>query len=289
VLCAIGDLAEDIVVWLDEPPRPGTDTTARIVRSRGGSAANVTAFAAAVGHPARFVGAVGDDDLGARLVAALAADGVDVHVSRRTGRTGTIVVLVGPDGDRTMLPDRGVAIELDDVPLEWLDGCTWLHVPAYSLAPAALGGAAVRAAQRVRGAGGRISVDASSEGLIEDAGAQLADAIGALAPDVLLATVGEYHALPFSRAASPARWTVLKDGAGPVRAWSATGAREVVTPPAAPAGARLDTTGAGDAFAAGLLVALDRGTGMRGAIEAGVALAGRVLTEAGAALRRVAP
>ena len=50
--------------------------------------------------------------LGEQLVASLAAAGVDVRV-QRAGRTGTVAVLVEPGGERTMLPDRGAAAELE--------------------------------------------------------------------------------------------------------------------------------------------------------------------------------
>src|SRR5688572_17833675 len=110
MLCAVGDLVEDVVVLLDGPPARGTDTTARISRHRGGSAANVAVAAAAASREkrARFVGHVGADDLGDRLLAELAAAGVDLAVTRG-GHTGSIVVLVDPDGERTMLTDRGAS------------------------------------------------------------------------------------------------------------------------------------------------------------------------------------
>src|SRR5205814_351175 len=110
VLCTLGDLVEDVVVWLHEPINYGTDTPARIVRRRGGSAANVAAFAAAVGSSSRFVGQVGTDGTGERLLAGLHAGGVDTVVARG-GRTGSIVVVVDPSGERTMLTDRGAATE----------------------------------------------------------------------------------------------------------------------------------------------------------------------------------
>ena len=112
MLCAVGDLVEDIVVWLAGAPGEGTDTDARVFRRRGGSAANVAALCAASGTPARFVGHVGADDLGDRLLASSRASGVDVASCERGGRTGTIVVLVAPGGERTMLTDRGAALDL---------------------------------------------------------------------------------------------------------------------------------------------------------------------------------
>ena len=281
MLCVIGDLLEDVVVWLDQPPRPGTDTPARIVRTRGGSAANVAAFAGQAGADPRFIGAVGDDAAGERLAQLLEAAGVDVRLQRRPGPTGTVVVLVAPDGERTMLPDRGAATSLTAVPDEWLAGCTWLHVPAYSLAEEPLAGVTVEAAAAARRAGGQLSVDASSVGTHAAAG-RLAGAVVRLRPDLRFATVEELDALGVPRVAGG--WTVVKDGPRPVRAWSADGEQVVVAVEAVDPDTRLDTTGAGDAFAAGVLVALDRGEPMAAALEQGIALARRVVLAAGAAL-----
>src|SRR5262249_34856351 len=116
MLCAVGDLVEDVVVWLSEPPRGATDTPVRVFHRRGGSAANVAAFAAGIdGSSARFTGRGGAAAAGDRLVNGLVAAGVDARV-QRVGRTGTIVVLVAPVGERTMLTDRGASTALTAVP-----------------------------------------------------------------------------------------------------------------------------------------------------------------------------
>ena len=60
VLVTVGDLVEDVIVWSDGPTRHATDNPCVVRRSRGGSAANVAAFASAL-MPARFIGCVGDD------------------------------------------------------------------------------------------------------------------------------------------------------------------------------------------------------------------------------------
>jgi len=60
VLGVIGDVVQDVVVWQLEEIRAATDTKAEITMTRGGSAANVAAFAAPR-HPTRFIGCVGDD------------------------------------------------------------------------------------------------------------------------------------------------------------------------------------------------------------------------------------
>ncbi len=113
MLLCVGDLIEDVVVWLPGPVALGSDTVVRITRARGGSAANVAAAAVRAGGAARFVGQLGDDELAHRLLHGLALTGVDV-VARHGGRTGSIVVLVDSTGERTMLTDRAAATELAD-------------------------------------------------------------------------------------------------------------------------------------------------------------------------------
>jgi sugar/nucleoside kinase (ribokinase family) len=283
VLCTLGDLLEDVVVWLDGPPRRGTDQAARIFRSRGGSAANVAAFAAASGTPSRFVGRVGDDPLGRRLADELRRDGVDVWVER-SGRTGSVVVLVEPDGERTMLPDRGAATHLGPVHDAWLAGVSILHLPAYSLTVEPLATSALDAADRARRNGALVTVDASSAAVLEAFGAGRArDVLTRLRPDVLLANADEAATLGLAdHALAGVTWTVVKNGPCPVRVHGPHGEAVTVDVPRAPV--VNDTTGAGDAFAAGLLGALLAGADVPRAVPAGIALAARVIARPGANL-----
>src|SRR3954454_10750882 len=195
VLCAVGDLVEDVVVWLSTPARRATDTPVRIFHRRGGSAANVATFAAGVAGASRFIGRIGDDALGDRLVAELTAAGVDARL-QRAGRSGTIVVLVDPTGERTMLPDRGAATELTTVPVSWLAGVTVLHLPAYSLTVEPIASACVELAAVARQRGIPLSVDASSVSVLDAFGVDRFRAlVEQLAPAVLLANVEEAVAL----------------------------------------------------------------------------------------------
>ncbi|MET0160173.1 MAG: PfkB family carbohydrate kinase, partial [Acidimicrobiales bacterium] len=66
MLLCVGDLIEDVVVWLPGPVALGSDTVVRITRERGGSAANAAAAAVRAGGRARFVGQLGDDELAHR-------------------------------------------------------------------------------------------------------------------------------------------------------------------------------------------------------------------------------
>ena len=256
MLGAIGDLVEDVVVHLRESVNVASDTAALIVHRRGGSAANVIAAACVAGGTARFIGQVGDDATGRALTDALAATGADVKV-RRAGRTGTVIALLDVAGERTMLTDRGACTELADPDPAWLDGLDTLHIPFYSFVGEPLANSAMTLA---RWAGERniaISIDTSSSAVLKHVGATVAiDIIRALRPTVVLAN--ELEAATLGAALQPdnlnGALVVVKQGALPAIVLHAgQPPREV----AAVALANVtDTTGAGDAFAAGFLLSL---------------------------------
>jgi sugar/nucleoside kinase (ribokinase family) len=273
VLAVVGDLLEDVVVRTVTPPAVGTDTPATIDRRPGGSAANVAAAAASLGAAVRLICRVGVDPLGEQLVAALSAAGVDVRAQQH-GRTGAVVVLVDGSGERTMLPDRAAAGELSDVDPTWLDGVTWLHVPAYSLLSEPIGTAARELITRVRATGGVVSIDASSVAVIESYGTdRFTGLLDHLAPDVVFANEPESVYL-----AHDAPWvTIVKRGPNPVTVLGDPDERGSYDVPVPTIDVVRDTTGAGDAFAAGYAVAAMSGGPVRDAVIAGINLAGDAL------------
>jgi sugar/nucleoside kinase (ribokinase family) len=238
VVCSIGDLLLDVVVRLREPLVPGDDAVAVTRAVPGGQAANVAAWAAALGASARFVGKRAGDEAGAVAHAALAKLHVEVQGPVVDGRTGVVVSMVGADGERTMASDRGVAPELraEELRGDWF-ACDWLHVPLYSLAREPLAAATEAAVAAARQRGARMSLDLSSWTVARGVDAAR---VTALAPDVVFATERERKELELD-----AVW-VVKRGAGGFAVdgelFSAR-ATDVV-----------DTTGAGDALAAGYLV-----------------------------------
>jgi sugar/nucleoside kinase (ribokinase family) len=284
VLCTIGDLIEDVVVWLSAEPNLGTDTDSIIQRTRGGSAANVAMFAALTGTESRFIGQVGSDALGQQLCSSLQQAGVDVCVIAE-GRTGSIVVLVQTNGERTFLTDRGVASHLSLVDASLMANVGILHVPSYSLVTEPLASTSLLYIKAAQSLGAVISLDASSTSELEHFGvARYKSLIQSIQPQVFLCNEDEAGLLGVgaTEGMPGAALTVIKRGAHSTLAISQNNERSEVA--VAPVANIVDTTGAGDAFAAGFLPTFVATNDVEVAIARGHAVAARVLRSPGATL-----
>jgi ribokinase len=242
VIVTLGDLLLDVIVQLSQPLAEGADADAVTKLGPGGQAANVAAWIAVLGGEARFVGKRADDEAGRTAAAGLARYGVDIQGPVVDGRTGTVVSLVGFDGARTMATDRGVSAELraDELTSTYISGCVHLHLPGYSLLRSPIDGAALLAASLAP----RVSVDLSSWSAIRDFGPErFRERLERLQPAIVFANEDEERIL--GGPIEGTQW-VLKLGPGGARIGG-------VDLPAVPAQV-VDTTGAGDAFAAGYLV-----------------------------------
>ena len=236
-LVTFGDVLLDVIVRSDGPLVPGDDRAVEASAGPGGQAANVAAWAAALGAEARVVACVGTDTAGELVVRALRELRVDV-VGPIAGRTG-IVVSISAAGDRTMASDRGSAPELAARELDaaWFD-CDVLHVSGYALLRDTSADAALAAARFARAQDARVSLDVSSAALASD---DFRTRARELHPDLSFATEREREAA----GDLDTRW-VLKRGAEGLT----VDGREYPAPPTVV----VDTTGAGDALAAGFLV-----------------------------------
>ena len=169
----VGDAMVDVVAQVDGPLRHASDTPARIALRPGGSAANVAAWLAWAGAAVTLVGRVGDDAAGRDAASALRDVGVEPCLAVDGERpTGTCVVLVGPDGERSMLPDPGAnaALAPDDVPRERFTAGAHLHVSGYALLRPGSRDAARAALALAREAGMTTSLDPSSAAPLAAAG-----------------------------------------------------------------------------------------------------------------------
>ena len=251
MLACLGDLVEDVIVRLAGPVNVASDTHAHIARRRGGSAANVAAVAGALGHGARFLGQVGTDAIGTALLAELADEGVDTSMVRRGGSTGTIVALVDHLGERTMLTDRRSCLDFDDPDRSWLDGVDVLHVPFYSLATGSIAATAATVIAWAHERGVAVSIDVSSTAIMAEVGLdEVSRRLEQAAPTVVFANAAEAAALGVDGPVVGAI-TVVKRGPQPASIHRRD--RTVVEVEAIAVPGVNDTTGAGDAFAAGFL------------------------------------
>jgi len=283
-IVVLGDVMSDVVATLSGPIAHGSDAAARIVRRGGGSGANVAVWLARAGAAVTLIGRVGDDDPGRAAAATLAAEGVDARLAIDPDRpTGTCIVLVEPGGERTMLPDAGANAALEPAPLP--GGARHLHVAGYALLNPGARGAARTLMADARAAGAGVSVDPSSAAPLARAGAaaflEWIAGVDLLLPNRDEAAVLTGLADPEDGAralCAHAREVVVKLGAHGAL-W--TDGSAVLRAPAVPV-PEADTTGAGDAFAAGLLAARVAGAAPEAALREGCALAARAVARAGA-------
>lgn len=277
----VGDVMVDVVVVPSGPLVHGSDTPASIRSVGGGSAANTACWLAALGRPVRLVAATGDDAMGRGAVAELTAAGVTVAgaVDRRRP-TGSCVVLVDPDGERTMLPDRGAndALPVAVVLAALADRPAWMHLSGYTLLDDGSRPAALAALEAALAAGVPVSVDASSASpLLHVGGARFLDWVAGCR--AVFANDDELAALDGPTAVlRRADVVVAKHGPAGSSWITVEGSWSVPADPIAV----VDTVGAGDALNAGVIDAVLSGASPQVALERASAVAARSVASPGA-------
>jgi ribokinase len=280
----LGDVMVDVVTRLSGPVAPGSDSPARIAFDGGGQAANTAAWLAVAGAPVALVARVGDDSAGRMATAELETLGVETRlVVDGELPTGTCVVLVAADGERTMFPDAGANAGLApaDLPDELLAAGSHLHVSGYALLRDGSREAALTAVERARAADMSVSVDPSSAALLPDGPRRLGKGVGLVLPNALEAATlsGREHPVAAARALAESFPEVVVTLGEEGALW--TDGRGLVRVDAEPTEV-VDSTGAGDAFAAGLLSARLGGADPEQALRAGCGLAARAVASPGA-------
>jgi hypothetical protein len=179
-ICTIGDLILDVVVLPKGRLVPDSDTPATIRLAGGGQAANVAAWASALGAGSRLICKRGTDACSELAAAELARRGVEICGPVAAGPGGVVVSIRDAQNQRTMASDRGVASLLDRSELDpsWVRSCDVLHVSGYCLLREPMAQAAIEAARHAR----RVTVDLASAHDIELLGAASPNALRPSAP-----------------------------------------------------------------------------------------------------------
>jgi sugar/nucleoside kinase (ribokinase family) len=293
VVC--GDVINDVLVKPADGITPGSDTPATIRACPGGAAANQAAWMAHLGAPVTFAGRVGarDADYHRR---ELASFGVRAHLAEDDqAGTGTIVIMVAPDGERTMFTDRGANLRLrrSDLPADLFDDAAVLHLTGYTFCEPALLEVALWLLGQARSRGLAVTIDPASAAFLArmEPGAFLRWTEGAAVcfPNRDEAAVLAGEADPVTMAARLSRHyglVLLKLGAQ--GALLAAPGEAPVPIPAYPARTR-DSTGAGDAFCGAFLSRWladgpppPRATGLVAAADFATRIAASVVTRFGA-------
>jgi sugar/nucleoside kinase (ribokinase family) len=283
----VGDVMLDVVVRRLAPLAPTSDTPSSIRVTRGGSGASLAIAVASCGHEVIYVGAAGRDGAATIVADALRAANVTAQLEPVDAATGTVVALVGEDGQRAMLTDRGANSALSEsfvlgrlaVPFDHL------HVSGYLLLDPSTRAIGVAAMALAKARGRSTSVDVCSVAPLRDVTPEvfLGAAHGAtqlFANEeealVLTSTTNVDDALAFLAT----RFNEVVITRGSKGAVSAAG--DVRTHVAASNATVLDTTGAGDAATGTYLgVRLD-GDDVSGALAKAMAASARVVGELGA-------
>ena len=280
VLC-IGDVMLDVIARINVSPQKinfGSDTASRISTSSGGAAGNVAAWLTRTDARSTIVSHVGDDPAGAAIIAEFDALGVshgDLVIPGET--SGVVVVLVDSSGERTMFPDKGANSRLTVTDLPDLGTFQAVYISGYALLNPLARDGVLAMIEKIKADGLPIYFDPASVGAMKDvADKELHNWFSMM--DVLFLNEEESiyltgsvdieralnYLLDFSQV------VVIKRGSAGAIA-KARGFDSISLP--AVAATVIDTTGAGDSFAAGFIASYSKNHDLTAALQAGGELA----------------
>ncbi len=263
------------------------------VEVSGGSAANTMAGLASLGAKVAFVGRVADDQLGEVFAHDIRAAGVSYEAARageRGAPTGRCLIAVTPDGQRTMSTLLGASSELgpDDVDEALLAGAGITYLEGYLFDQEPAREAFHKAAAAAHGAGRRVALTLSDSFCVERFRAEFLEFIETEAgADIVFANEDELRLLyetddadvALSRVQHHCRLVVMTRGAAGSTVVVEGDRHDVGAEPVARV---VDTTGAGDLYAAGFLHGLARGCDPTTCARLGAVVAGEVISHIGA-------
>jgi sugar/nucleoside kinase (ribokinase family) len=289
VLC-IGDVMLDVVTKIDVLPSQinyGSDTPAKISTHGGGAAGNVASWLTRTDARATIVGHVGNDAAGSALVSEFDALGVRHHnLVVDNGHSGVVVVLVDPTGERTMFPDNGANSGLHIGDLPDLEGFNAVYISGYSpLDPLSLTGIK-EMISKIRAAGITIYFDPASVGGMKEVPI---DEVKSWLPLMNVLLLNEEEACYLSGSTDieisldyllqHCETVVIKRGSH--GAIGKSRGNDSVSVPAIPTTV-VDTTGAGDSFAAGFISYFATKKDLARALMAGAEVAAHCVAIVGA-------
>jgi sugar/nucleoside kinase (ribokinase family) len=261
------------------------------VEISGGSAANTIVGCASLGGRAAFVGKVNDDELGRVFAHDIRAAGVafDTPPASEGPSTARCYVLVSPDGERTMNTYLGAAQDLHprDIDPEAIAAAAITYLEGYLWDPKHAKDAFLKAAAAAHEAKRMVALTLSDAFCVDRWRDEFLGLVRTGIVDLLFANEAELRSLYQTADFETALTALRREARLAVVTRSENGCvvvsrDQVLAVPAAPVERVVDTTGAGDLFAAGFLYGIAQGTGHERAASLGALAAAEVIQHLGA-------
>jgi hypothetical protein len=260
-------------------------------RSSGGSACNTVVGVADLGGTAAYACKTADDDLGRFYIEDLRKVGIAVPVAAGEGTTGTSVILITSDAQRTMLTHLGISSTLSpsDMPASEIAKAKYLYVEGYLFPGDSTRAAALRAIEIAKEHGVKVALTISDPfvvGLQRDLFWQLIEG----PVDLLFANIEEARALTGEQDPIEAARKIHQHATNVALTLGADGSilmhGKQVFPIEGVRTNAVDTTGAGDMYAAGVLYGITHGLSWKQSGHLGSHAAARIVAQMGARLDR---
>ncbi len=262
-MATIGDANVDLIAPIPSLPGKGEEVWIhKLERHAGGSASNLAVGIARLGLGSGFIGRVGADSFGRFLIDEFRKEKVDIsqlQIDKEVG-TGLIFIALTKNGERTMYGFRGANVNLSpgEINMDYVKDVDALHISGYTLLAEPQKKAALETLKVAKKAGSFVSLDV---GIL--AAMEAADRVRSILRSIDLLFLNEFEAVRLARVRNPekAAESILKSGVKTValkqggKGCFILSEKERIRCPAFRVNV-VDTTGAGDAFAAGFLVGM---------------------------------